>query len=95
MHGTLASYCTLFAPNLIVLFLLAFDDRWDYLKISDGRNHMNGSYCGNQTGKRVFVDGRTAELTFHTDYSVRYRGFYASLYFSPRSRGEFSDVSIL
>lgn len=94
MHGTLASYCTLFAPNLIVLFLLAFDDRWDYLNISDGRN-PSGRYCGYQTGKRVLVDGRTAELTFHTDYGGRYRGFYVSLYFSPRSRGEFSDLSIL
>ncbi|XP_067044645.1 MAM and LDL-receptor class A domain-containing protein 1-like isoform X2 [Acropora muricata] len=76
--------------NLVIYFnYFSLEDhpncRWDYLNISDGRN-PSGRYCGYQTGKRVLVDGRTAELTFHTDYGGRYRGFYVSLYFSPRSR---------
>ena len=91
MHGTLASYCTLFAPNLIVLFLLAFDDRWDYLKISDGRNHTIGRYCGYQTGKRVRVDGSVAVLTFHTDGSVQRGGFYLSFSFFRQPLGEYSN----
>ncbi|XP_074632031.1 MAM and fibronectin type III domain-containing protein 1-like isoform X2 [Acropora palmata] len=82
--------------NLVIYFnYFSLEDhpncRWDYLKISDGRNH-SGRYCGYQTGKRVLVDGRTAELTFHTDYGGRHRGFYVSLYFSPRSRGFYMSI---
>ncbi|KAK2561818.1 MAM and fibronectin type III domain-containing protein 1 [Acropora cervicornis] len=58
----------------------------DYLRISDGSNRIVGTYCGYQTNKRVSVDGSIAVLTFHTDGSVRYRGFYLTFSFSPRSR---------
>ena len=92
--GSLASYCILFSPVLTFLFLLGFDVRWDYLRISDDNNRIVGTYCGYQTGKRVSVGGSIAVLKFHTDGSVRYPGFYLSFSFSPRSRGESSDVSI-
>jgi len=60
--------------------------RSDYLRISDGSNRIVGTYCGYQTNKRVSVGGSIAVLTFHTDGSVRYRGFYLTFSFSPRSR---------
>ena len=73
---------------LLLLFLLGVDIRWDYLRISDGSNRTIGTYCGYQTGKRVSVGDSIAVLIFHTDGSVRYRGFDLSFSFSPRSRGE-------
>ena len=86
--GSLASYYILFSPVLAFLFLLGFDVRWDYLRISDGSNRIVGTYCGYQTGKRISIGGSIAVLKFHTDGSLRYRGFYLSFSFSPRSRGE-------
>ena len=69
-------------------FFLFVDVRYDYLRISDGSNRIIGTYCGHQTGKSVSVGDSVAVLTFHTDGSVRYRGFYLTFSFSPRSRGE-------
>ena len=86
--GSLASDCILFSPVLAFLFLLGFDVRWDYLRISDSSNRIVGTYCGYQTGKRISIGGSFAVLKFHTDGLVRYRGFYLSFSFSPRSRGE-------
>ncbi|XP_015775857.1 PREDICTED: MAM and LDL-receptor class A domain-containing protein 2-like isoform X3 [Acropora digitifera] len=73
--------------NLVIYFnYFSLEDhpdcKWDYLKISDGRNQTNGRYCGYQTGKRVRVDGSVAVLTFHTDGSVQHGGFYLSFSFS-------------
>ncbi|XP_044163640.1 MAM and LDL-receptor class A domain-containing protein 2-like [Acropora millepora] len=73
--------------NLVIYFnYFSLEDhancKWDYLKISDGRNQTNGRYCGYQTGKRVRVDGSVAVLTFHTDGSVQRGGFYLSFSFS-------------
>ncbi|KAK2567944.1 CUB and peptidase domain-containing protein 1, partial [Acropora cervicornis] len=45
---------------------------WDYLRISDDRNHTIGTYCGDQTGERVPVVATVAVLTFRSDSSVQY-----------------------
>ena len=59
------------------------------MRISDS-NNTTGTYCGNQTGKRVRLFGTVVVLTFHTDGRVQYRGFELSFSFFPISPGEFS-----
>ena len=70
--------------QVLFLFCFFFLDRYDYLRISDDRNNMIGTYCGNQTGQRVRVVATVAVLTFRSDYSLRYRGFELIFSFSPR-----------
>lgn len=57
--------------NIYLLFHL----RCDYLKITDEKNRTFEEYCGMKTGRHVYVTGRTAVLTFHSDYSFQRRGF--------------------
>ena len=66
--------------------------RYDYLQITDGSSNTIGIYCGNQTGKSVFVVGTVAVLEFHTDGSVQGRGFELSFLFLPQSQGELRAV---
>ena len=56
---------------------------YDYLRITDGRNRVIGTYCGQQTGRSVFVKDTVAVLFFHTDGSVEYDGFHLSFSFFP------------
>ena len=70
--------------------LLSLSHRWDYLRITADSSKTIGTYCGNQTGKSVRVFGTFAVLTFHTDGSVRDRGFELSFSFFPRSLSKFS-----
>ena len=66
--------------------------RYDYLRITDSSTfYLIGTYCGNQTGKRVRVDGSVAVLTFHTDWSVQRGGFYLTFSFFPQPLGEYSN----
>ena len=58
--------------NIYLLFHL----RCDYLKITDEKNRTFEEYCGMKTGRYVYVTGRTAVLTFHSDYSFQRRGFF-------------------
>ena len=57
--------------NIYLLFPL----RCDYLKITDEKNRTFEEYCGMKTGRHVYVTGRMAVLTFHSDYSFQRRGF--------------------
>ncbi|XP_073247189.1 uncharacterized protein [Porites lutea] len=43
-------------------------ERFNYLNISDG-NHLIGHYCGNLTGKVIFVSQDYLVLTFHSNES--------------------------
>ena len=65
IHLVYASY------NIYLLFPL----RCDYLKITDEKNNTIEDYCGMKTGRHVYVTGRMAVLTFHSDYSFQRRGF--------------------
>ncbi|XP_067040958.1 uncharacterized protein [Acropora muricata] len=87
-----------FNQELIVFFKdfnLEFEKNciYDYLRISDDRNNMIGTYCGNQTGQRVRVVATVAVLTFRSDYSLRYRGFELIFSFSPRGFTYFQSCS--
>ena len=48
------------------------NDRWDYLRITDDCSKTIGTYCGDQTGKRVLVlvVASVAVLMFHSDSST-------------------------
>ena len=70
--------------QVLFLFHFFFPDRYDYLRITDGRRNTIGTYCGVQTGQRVLVVANVAVLTFYSDFSVRYRGFELIFSFSPR-----------
>ena len=59
--------------------------------LTDDRSNLIGTFCGDQTGKRVQVVASVAVLTFHSDSSAQYRGF--ELIFSFFPRGEFGIVS--
>ena len=65
--------------------------RSDYLRISDGRDRIVGTYCGYQTGKSLRVVRRTAVLKFVSNQVVRYHGFSLSFIFTPK--GKFSNAS--
>ena len=45
------------------------------MKIADENSTEGGKYCGVQSGKDVFLFGKKAVLTFHTDGSVSANGF--------------------
>ncbi|XP_022777574.1 fibroblast growth factor receptor 4-like isoform X2 [Stylophora pistillata] len=49
--------------------------RYDYLRITNERNVLFGKYCGTETGRSVSVTGRYAVITFHSDGSVRKKGY--------------------
>lgn len=49
--------------------------RYDYLKIANEKSHSFGVYCGQKTGKTVFVTGNYVAITFHSDYSLQRKGF--------------------
>ncbi|XP_068681838.1 cubilin-like isoform X2 [Montipora foliosa] len=66
--------------------------RYDYLRISNDRNHIIGTYCGVQTGLRVLITSSAAVLTFHSDGSVQFRGFDLSFSFLPL--GIFSSTTV-
>lgn len=54
---------------------IPFPFRCDYLKISNEKNKTFEAYCGVKTGRHVYVTGKVAVLTFHSDYSFQRRGF--------------------
>ena len=60
--------------------------RYDHLKITDGSDHVIGTYCGQQTGRSVLVNDTVAVLTFKTDGSVHSSGFHLSFSFFPRGK---------
>ena len=70
--------------HVLFLFRVFFPDRYDYLRITDDRRNTIGTYCGYRTGQRVRVVATVAVLTFHSDSSVRYRGFELIFSFSLR-----------
>ena len=53
---------------------------FDYLKIADEKNQIIAVYCGQRSGRTVYVTGQYAEISFHTDGSVQERGY--ELFFS-------------
>lgn len=58
-----------------VVFLFYFFFSCDYLKIGTDNNQTIGKYCGSRSGQSVHVNGRQAVVSFHSDGSVRYRGY--------------------
>lgn len=48
---------------------------YDYLKITDGKSHTFGKYCGERTGESVVVAGDHVMITFHSDDIEQRRGF--------------------
>jgi len=62
--------------------------RCDYLKISNANNQTIGRYCGLRTGQRLSaIGGNYAVISFHSDGSVRTRGY--RLLFSYSHLGKF------
>ena len=55
-----------------------FRCRSDYLKITNEKKGSFGVYCGEMSGKSVFVPGDQAIITFSTDGRVERRGFRLS-----------------
>ena len=49
--------------------------RFDYLKIANENKTINGTYCGQETGKSVLVTGRYAVISLYTDGSYQYTGY--------------------
>ncbi|CAH3121490.1 unnamed protein product, partial [Porites lobata] len=47
----------------------------DYVKIADENYVQIGLFCGKSIGKTVFVGGRRARITFHTNQAEGRRGF--------------------
>ncbi|XP_015774187.1 PREDICTED: uncharacterized protein LOC107352362 [Acropora digitifera] len=81
-----------FDEDLLILFdYFSLEDKSnctsDYLRISDGRDRIVGTYCGYQTGKSLRVVGRTAVLKFVSNQVVRYHGFSLSFIFTPKGCG--------
>ncbi|XP_074619287.1 uncharacterized protein LOC141878299 isoform X2 [Acropora palmata] len=54
---------------------------WDYLRITNDKNQIVGTYCGYQVGKRVVVVGSAAVLRFRSDSLVQKGGFHLSFTF--------------
>lgn len=48
---------------------------YDYLKVTDGKSHTFGVYCGEKTGESVVVAGDHVMITFHSDDIEQRRGF--------------------
>ena len=55
--------------------------RFDYLKISNENNQTFGKYCGQKNGQSVYVTGRYAVISFHSDGSVEESGYRLTFYF--------------
>ncbi|CAH3151791.1 unnamed protein product, partial [Porites evermanni] len=49
--------------------------RYDYLKITNEHNQTVGKYCGVKTGRNVYVTGRFAVISFHSDGSRAFSGY--------------------
>ena len=47
----------------------------DYLKVTDDKNNFVTRDCGQSTGKEMFVGGKEALITFHSDGDYQNRGF--------------------
>ena len=64
-----------FKRNTCSLQAQMTNDGWDNLRITDDRNNTIGTYCGNQTGKRVLVVASYSVpvLTLFTSLEVRVR----------------------
>lgn len=45
----------------------SFQFSYDYLKITDGKSHTFGIYCGKRAGQSVSVAGDHVILTFYSD----------------------------
>ncbi|KAL9970586.1 hypothetical protein ACROYT_G022989 [Oculina patagonica] len=60
-------------------FVLEDGDRhiciYDYLKITDGKSHTFGTYCGDETGESIVVTGDYVEITFYSDDIEQRKGF--------------------
>ncbi|XP_015751521.1 PREDICTED: uncharacterized protein LOC107331445 [Acropora digitifera] len=54
---------------------------WDYLRITNDKNQIVGTYCGYQPVKRVVVVGSAAVLRFRSDSFVQKGGFHLSFTF--------------
>ena len=65
--------------------------RNDYLRVSNN-NHTVGTYCGGQSGRNIIVTGRYAVLTFHSDYSIAYRGYKLVFSFVPPGKYKGLDI---
>ena len=61
-------------PKRRRLFWLFFC-RYDYLKITNEHNQTVGKYCGVKTGRNVYVTGRFAVISFHSDGSRSCSGY--------------------
>ncbi|CAH3164746.1 unnamed protein product [Porites evermanni] len=48
---------------------------YDYLKVTDDENNYVTHDCGQSTGKEIFVGGKEALITFHSDGDYQNRGF--------------------
>ena len=47
----------------------------DYFKVTDDKNNYVTRDCGQSTGKEMFVGGKEALITFHSDGDYQNRGF--------------------
>ena len=59
----------------LITLTLFFSCRYDYLRITNGNNQTIGTYCGQRSGQNVLVNGNYAVISFHSDGSVRRRGY--------------------
>ena len=50
---------------------------YDYLKITDENNVEGGIYCGQHTRLEIYIRGKQAVITFHSDKFVEETGFKA------------------
>lgn len=71
--------CILGDKNKIGFFFFNFS--YDYLKITDGKSHTFGVYCGEKTGESVVVAGDQVMITFYSDDIEQRRGFL--IFFTP------------
>ena len=58
-----------------------FNFSYDYLKITDGKSHIFGVYCGEKTGESIVVAGDQVTITFYSDDIEQRRGFL--IFFTP------------
>ena len=70
--------CILGDKKKIVFF---FNFSYDYLKITDGKSHIFGVYCGEKTGESIVVAGDQVMITFYSDDIEQRRGFL--IFFTP------------
>lgn len=63
-----------------------FSCRYDYLKMVDDNSNEVGKYCGELSGKEVFVFGKYALLTFHTDANIQRKRFQISFSYIESSK---------